>query len=139
MSWQRTVAIAAGRAVARRAGSSVRATPHQVARRSRVDPHWRRLEDGYAARLGPRETIDVARPVGRWRRIDPREPQVGWQALGKAAGLTLWAGAVGVAWWLGSSRGRGPLSSVADLDHFGDALGFPGEDPTGFPADDPFA
>jgi hypothetical protein len=128
MSWQRTIAISAGRAVVRRAGSSVRATPAEVARRSRVDPHWRRLEDGYAARLGPRDTIDVARPVGRWRKVDPRRPQVGWQALGKAAGLTMWAGVVGVAWWIGSSRGRGPLSGLAELDRFGEAIRFPGDD-----------
>jgi hypothetical protein len=131
MSWKRTVAMTAGRAVVRRAGSSVRATPAQVARRSRVDPHWRRLEDGHAARLGPRDTIGVTRPVGRWRKVDPRVPDVGWQALGKAAGLTLWAGTVGVAWWVGSSRGRGPLSSVAELDRFGEAIQFPGGDAAG--------
>jgi hypothetical protein len=131
MSWRRTVAITAGRALARRAGSSVRATPEQVARRTHVDPHWRRLEDGYAARLGPRETIAVSRQVGRWRKVDPRRPQDGWQALGKVAGLSMWAGAVGVAWWVGSSRGRGPLSSVAELDRFGEAIRFPGDDMVG--------
>jgi hypothetical protein len=128
MSWRRTVAISAGRAVVRRAGSSVRATPQQVARRTHVDPHWRRLEDGHAARLGPRETIAVSHQVGRWRKVDPRRPQDGWQALGKVAGLGMWAGAVGVAWWVGSSRGRGPLSSVAELDRFGEAIRFPGDD-----------
>jgi hypothetical protein len=128
VTWQRTVAVSAGRAVARRAGSSVRATPDRVAGRFRVDQNWRRLDDGYAARLGPRETIDVARPVGRWRKVDPRRPEVGWQAIGKAAGLTLWAGVVGVAWWVGSSRGRGPLSGVAEVDRFGEAIGFAGDD-----------
>lgn len=127
--WKRTVAMTAGRAVVRRAGSSVRATPQQVARRSTVDPHWRRLEDGYATRLGPRETIAVSRPVGRWRKVDPRVPQDGWQALGKVTGLTMWAGVVGVAWWVGSSRERGPLSSVAHLDRFGEAIRLPGDDP----------
>jgi hypothetical protein len=131
MSWRRTVVISAGRAAARRAGSAISPTPREVARRTHVDPHWRRLEDGNAARLGPRETIAVARPVGRWRKVDPRLPQDRWQSLGKAAGLGMWAGAVGVAWWVGSSRGRGPLSSVAHLDRFGDALSFPGGDGLG--------
>ena len=71
------------------------ATPDRVAGRFGVDPHWRRLEDGYAARLGPRDTIDIARPAGRWRKVDPRRPQVGWQALGKAVGLTMWAASLG--------------------------------------------
>jgi hypothetical protein len=114
--------------VVRRAGSSARANPDRVAGRFRVDPDWRRLEDGYAARLGPGETIDVAQPVGRWRNVDPRRPEVGWQSLGKAAGLTMWAGAVGAAWWLGSSRGRGPLASVAELDRFGEAFSSSGDD-----------
>ncbi len=131
VSWRRTVAITAGRAVARRAGSSVRATPDRVAGRFEVDPHWRRLEDGYAARLGPRETIDVGQPVGRWRDVDPRRPQDGWQSLGKFAGLTMWGGVVGAAWWLGSSRGRGPLASVAELDRFGEALSSSGDDDIG--------
>lgn len=43
--------------------------------------------------------------------------------MSKLAGLLGWAGAVGGAWWLGSSRGRGPLSSVAEIDRIGEAVG----------------
>lgn len=110
------VALRAGRVAAL-------AAPAQVARRTHVDPTWRRIEDGYAARLGPRETIDVARPVGRWRQVDPRQPLPLGGLARKAAGFGLWAGAVGVAWWVGSSRGRGPLAGVAELDRLGEAVG----------------
>ena len=114
MTWQRTVAKTAGKAVARGLTGVVIADPRTVRRRTKVDPQWRRLEDGYAPRLAPHTTIDVARPVGRWRHVDPRLPQDEWQSLWKAVGLGVWAGAVGIAWWLGSSRGRGPLQMLQD-------------------------
>ena len=123
MTWQRDLARLGGRAVVRRTGAALVSEPAKVARRTSVDPHWRRLEDGYAARLGPRETIVMSRPVGRWRKVDPRLPQDGWRSVWKLAGLVGWAGAVGTAWWLGSSRARGPLASVAELDRLGEAVG----------------
>lgn len=88
-----------------------------VARRYRIDPDWKRTSpDGYAARLDTVTTIGVTKPVGRWRRVDPRVPQDAWRAPWKAAGLVVWGAAVGAAWWMGSSRGRGPLGMLHD-DH----------------------
>jgi hypothetical protein len=81
-----------------------------VRRRFAVDPDWKRTHDGLAARLDTRTTIGVTAPVGRWRTVDPRRPQDQWRAPWKAVGLVAWGSAVGVAWWLGSSRGRGPLA-----------------------------
>lgn len=86
-------------------------------------PDWRELDaDGYARRLGPRETIAPAGLTGHWRYVDAREPYVGWRSRRKAAGLGLWAlavaGAAGLGWW----RGRGPLASLSELDRFGEAF-----------------
>ena len=75
----------------------------------RVDPHWRNTHGGLAVRLDARTTIDVAAPVGRWREVDPRRPHDTWRSIGKAAGLAGWMVAVAGGWWLGSSRGGGPL------------------------------
>ena len=119
----RGVARDAGRSAVRDAQRAVTRDPARISRRARVDPHWRRLEDGGAARLAPDELIDPGRPVGRWHGVDPHRPQDGWRSVWKFAGLLGWAGAVGGAWWLGHSRGRGPLASVADLDRLGEAVG----------------
>jgi hypothetical protein len=78
----------------------------------RPDPDWRRIEDGRAARLGPRQTIEVTR-TGRWRHKDPLAVEAGWWAPGHATGAMLWASAVGLAWWQGR-RGRGPLRGLHD-------------------------
>jgi hypothetical protein len=77
-----------------------------------VDPDWRRVEDGRAARLGPRETIHL-RGSGHFTDLDPHTVAVGWRSSGRALGLALWAGAVGASWWLGG-RGRGPLVSARE-------------------------
>lgn len=102
--------VAAGRRFAREA----RPRPDAL-RRMRVDPDWRRIEEGRAARLGPDRTIAVTRRH-RWRRHDPLRVEVGWWALWRTVGLGLWAGAVGGAWWLGRSRGRGPLATLREPD-----------------------
>ena len=124
MGWQREVLRRGGRLTRRVVSDALADDEASQARRMRVDPHWRRLEDGgYAARLGPRDTIDVKRPVGHWRSVDPRRPHHGWRSIWKFVGLAGWAGAVGTAWWVGSSRGRGPLAGVRELDHLGDDVG----------------
>jgi hypothetical protein len=113
----------AGRAASGELGRAVAADPRRISRGARVDPHWRRLEGGGAARLTPQELIDPGRRVGRWHGVDPRRPHDGWRSVWKLLGLLGWAGAVGGAWWLGSSKARGPLASVAELDRFGEAVG----------------
>ena len=118
----RRVARPAVRA-AMRTGRTVATDPARAAARIRVDPQWRRIEDGYAARLGPHETISVQRPVGHWRRVDPTRPASMKRLAFKAAGLGLWASAVAVTWWIGSSRRRGPLASVADVGRIGETVG----------------
>ncbi len=123
MGWQREVLRRGGRLTRRVVSDALADDAASQARRMRIDPHWRRLEDGYAARLGPRDTIDVKRPVGHWRSVDPRRPHHGWRSVWKFVGLVGWAGAVGTAWWVGSSRGRGPLAGVRELDHLGDSVG----------------
>ncbi|MFA9445563.1 hypothetical protein [Egicoccus sp. AB-alg6-2] len=77
-----------------------------------VDPDWRRVVDGRAARLDARTTIEVRRP-GSWQHVDPRQVDEAWSRPGPTLGLMIWAGAVGAAWWLGSSRARGPLRTLA--------------------------
>jgi hypothetical protein len=97
-----------------RAGT-VRATSDDVevvARTFAIDPDWRRHEDGRAARLGPRETIDLPVPeTGPFAGRDPRTVVVGWRSVGRVLGLVGWGGAVGAGWWLGT-RGHGPLSHL---------------------------
>jgi len=97
--------------------------PARITRRTTVDPHWRRRENGRAARLAHDELIAPGRAVGRWHGVDPHRPADGWRSVWKFAGLLGWAGAVGGAWWVGHSRGRGPLASVSELDRFGEAVG----------------
>jgi hypothetical protein len=75
-----------------------------------VDPDWRRVEDGHAARLGPREAIDL-RGVGRFADRDPHRVVVGWRSVGGVLGAAGWAGVVAAGWWLGR-RGRGPLRDL---------------------------
>jgi hypothetical protein len=113
----------AGRAASGELGRATAADPRRISRGAHVDPHWRRHDGGGAARLTPQELIDPGRRVGRWHGVDPRRPHDGWRSIWKLAGLLGWAGAVGGAWWLGSSRGRGPLASVSELDRFGEAVG----------------
>lgn len=119
----RRTARDASRATLRDAQRAVTRDPARIVRRAAVDPHWRRREDGGAARLGPDQLIAPGRAVGRWHGVDPHRPQDGWRSVWKLAGLVGWAGAVGGAWWLGHSRARGPLAAVAELDQIGDALG----------------
>lgn len=94
------------------------ATPRDATwlkRRLRTDPHWREPLDGAAPRLGPRDSIEVTR-IGRFREIDPHRTVEGWRDPWKAVGFGLWAATIGAAWWLGASRGRGPLGLLAE-DH----------------------
>lgn len=81
-----------------------------VRTRFTVDPDWRRVDAGRAARLGPRETIDL-RGVGRFADRDPRTVVVGWRSVGGLLGVLSWAGVAGAGWWLGR-RGRGPLRAL---------------------------
>ena len=94
----------------RRLAAEARPRPDAL-RDVRPDPDWRRVEHGRAARLGPRETIEVTRH-GRWRHTDPLQVEAGWVAPWYAAGAALWASAVGVAWWQGR-HGRGPLRGLS--------------------------
>ena len=94
------------------------ATPRdttRLKRRMRIDPNWREPLDGVAPRLGARDSIEVTR-VGRFREIDPHRTVEGWRDPWKAVGFGSWVAIVGVAWWLGSTKGRGPLSLLAE-DH----------------------
>ena len=106
---------AAVRAAGRGLVDASRGDERALGRRFRVDEDWRRIEDGRAVRLGPDTTISVT-PVGRWRRVDPLVPSEGWRRPWKAVGLLAWAATVGGAWWLGASRGRGPLASLHDRE-----------------------
>ncbi|GGI05214.1 hypothetical protein [Egicoccus halophilus] len=80
-----------------------------------VDPDWRQVVDGRAKRLDSRTTIEVGRP-GPWRHVDPRQVDEAWSRPGPALGLLVWGAAVGVSWWIGSSRGRGTLAVLASED-----------------------
>jgi hypothetical protein len=82
--------------------------PEVLLARTHVDPDWRRVVDGRAARLAPDETIDL-RGHGRFADLDPRTVVVGWRSVGRVLGLATWAGAVGAAWWAGG-HGRGPFA-----------------------------
>jgi hypothetical protein len=84
------------------------ADPDVLLARTHVDPDWRRVVDGRAARLAPDETIDL-RGHGRFADLDPRTVVVGWRSVGRVLGLATWAGAVGTAWWAGG-HGRGPFA-----------------------------
>lgn len=103
----------------RASGRFVRdATPRDTTRLKRLlrtDPIWREPLDGAAPRLGPRDSIEVTR-VGRFRDIDPHRTVEGWRDPWKVVGFTGWVAIVGAAWWLGSSRGRGPLGLLVE-DH----------------------
>ena len=112
-----------GRTAARELRTAVTQDPSRIHRHARVDPHWRRQEDGGAARLLPGELIDPGTRIGRWHGVDPRRPHDGWRSVWKAVGLVGWAGAVGGAWWLGHARSRGPLASVSELGRIGESLG----------------
>lgn len=137
--------MTAGSRWVRRAGRATVATVRVAAagaseravRRTRVDPDWRRVDEhGRAAKLAPHQTIDVRKPVGRWRGIDPRRPRPVTGVVVKLAALGLWAGAVGGAWWLGARKRRGPLASVAELDQLGQTLGDAIAAMTAEPSDD---
>jgi hypothetical protein len=123
VSWQRDLAGRAGRAAARGFADAVVSDPAAAARAYTVDPDWRRVdEQGYAARLGPRQTIAPTSVTGRWKGVDARRPNDGWRSVWKVAGLGLWVGTVAAGWWLGASKGRGPMASVRELDHLGEAF-----------------
>ncbi|TVR17022.1 MAG: hypothetical protein EA387_17175 [Nitriliruptor sp.] len=119
----RDAAADAGRTTGRELRTVISRDPARISRRAHVDPHWRRHGDGAAARLAPDELIAPGRQIGRWRGVDPYRPYDGWQSVWKLVGLLGWAGIVAGAWWLGSSRGRGPLASVSELDRIGETLG----------------
>lgn len=114
--WQRSAVRFASRAAWRRfQGPGVAAARLDTSSRPStwvVDPDWRRVEDGRAARLDHRTTIEMTRPTG-WEQVDPREVNEAWSRPGTFLGLLLWGGAVGASWWLGSSKGRGPMKALA--------------------------
>jgi hypothetical protein len=112
--WRREVIRLARRTATREVLVRLRGEPTVLDEEFRVDPDWRRVEDGSAARLDPRTTIDVAEPVGRWQGVDPRVANEGWRSPWKAVGLGMWMTAVGVSGWLGWRRGRGPLAALRD-------------------------
>lgn len=99
---------AAARAVVSRA---IGRDPQRLRRRLHVVEDWQERDGEEPARLGPRETISVTR-VGHWRQVDPRVTAEGWRDIGRWLGVLGWAAAIGAAWWLGSSRGRGPLAGA---------------------------
>lgn len=111
MGWKRRVVRAAVVTAGSRLRSSSGADPGRVRRQYRPDPSWRRIEHGAAARLGPRDTIEVARP-GRWKQHDPLEVTDAWRSPARSVGLAIWLTLVGVAWWRGATRGRGPLAGL---------------------------
>lgn len=115
-TWQRSAVRYASRTAWRRFnGPGVRAARDDISSLPAtwaIDPDWRRVVDGRAARLDHRTTIEMARPTG-WEHVDPRRVDESWSRPGPALGLLIWAGAVGAAWWAGSSKGRGPLRSLA--------------------------
>jgi hypothetical protein len=89
----------------------------RLRRRLRHDPHWQEPLDGAAPRLDHHTRIEVTRQrVGVFRDIDPYRTAEGWRDGWKVAGFFGWAAVVGAAWWFGSSRGKGPLSILAE-DH----------------------
>jgi hypothetical protein len=87
----------------------------RLKRRLRPDPSWREPLDGAAPRLDHHTRIEVTR-VGRFREIDPYRTAEGWRDRWKVVGFLGWVATVGAAWWLGTSRGRGPLRILAE-DH----------------------
>lgn len=115
MGFARSLTGMAMRGARHRFGEATASDVGGVARRYRIDADWKRTsDDGYARRLDTSTTIGVTRPVGRWQRVDARVPQDAWRAPWKAAGLVVWGAAIGTAWWLGSSRGKGPLGMLHD-------------------------
>jgi len=116
-SWKRSaVRFASRRAWQTMTGPSVAAAREDISSRPAswvVDPDWKRVVDGRAARLDARTTIEVTRPAA-WQHVDPREVDEAWSRPGPTLGLAIWAGAVAVGWWLGTSKGRGPLRALAD-------------------------
>lgn len=119
----RQAAAGAGRGVGRELRTAVAQDPARTIQRAHVDPDWRRSEAGGAARLASDQLISVGRPIGRWHGVDPHRPHDEWRSVWKLAGLLGWAGVVGGAWWLGSSRGRGPLAAASELDRIGETVG----------------
>lgn len=115
-TWQRSALRYASRAAWRRfQGPGVEAARRDTAvlpSQWAIDPDWRRIEDGRPARLDHRTTIEMALPRG-WEHVDPREVDEAWSRPGTFLGLLMWGGAVGAAWWVGSSKGRGPLKVLA--------------------------
>ncbi|MCC5948426.1 MAG: hypothetical protein JJT89_08210 [Nitriliruptoraceae bacterium] len=98
------------------------AEPDRIERRIEVDPHWRRIEDGYAARLGPHQTIAPSALSRPGTRVDVLQPYDGWRRPWAWAGLGLWVGVAGAIGVLGWKAGRGPLEQLAHLDEFGSAI-----------------
>lgn len=118
MGVKRAVARAAWGALRQRVGAAAGADRGRLVRRMRVDEDWRRTDAFGAARLSPRETIEVARP-GRWQRHDPLLVVETWRRPARSVALAVWAGVVAVAWWRGASRGTGPLAGVQRLSELG--------------------
>ncbi len=81
--------------------------------------------DGRAPRLAPDEAIDVARPLGRWRQVDPSTTMDGWRVVGLWTGIGLWAGVVAATGALGWWRGIGPLGAVREVRTLGSTLSGP--------------
>jgi hypothetical protein len=108
-----TAARTAWRATRRGLGGATRRDPTRLRRQLRPDPNWREPLDGAAPRLRPDQRIEVTR-VSRFRQIDPYRTVEGWRDVWRLVGLAGWAAAVAAAWWLGSSRGKGPLAILAE-------------------------
>ena len=111
---------ARARSIARRGAASAwrygtRRDPQRLQRRLKAHPSWQTSVEGAAPRLSHSERIEVTQ-IGRFRQIDPYHTVEGWRDPWKIVGFVGWTAAVGVAWWVGSSRGRGPLAILAE-DH----------------------
>jgi hypothetical protein len=116
VSWKRQVVRFAWLAAARRTGEAGAADPEVLRREFTVDRDWRRTEGGYAPRLDARTTITMDRVHGPWRDVDTLAVNDAWRRPWAAAGLAVWGVAVGLQWWRGSSRGKGPLRGLHDRD-----------------------
>jgi hypothetical protein len=111
---KRQIVRYAWRAAAQRTAEVAGNDPEILRREFRVDPDWRRVESGYAPRLDARTTIAMDRVHGPWKDVDTLAVNDAWRRPWAAAGLAVWGAAVGLQWWRGASRGKGPLRVLHD-------------------------
>jgi hypothetical protein len=113
VGWKRQVVRYAWRATASRTRDVCAADPEVLRREYRVDPDWRRVENGLAARLDARTTIRMDRVHGPWAEVDPLAVHDGWRRPWAAVGLLTWVAIVGAQGYRGWRRGTGPLGALS--------------------------